>query len=67
MVFYPSYLLKFRTILRFWMRVTPPASGLLLPKINACFGRSKPEAGGVTLSQKRSTVLNFNECDGKIS
>jgi hypothetical protein len=48
------------------MRVTPPASGLLFPKINVCFGTSKPEAGGVTLSQKRSMVLKFNTCDGNL-
>jgi hypothetical protein len=65
MEFYPSYVLKFKTTLRFWMRVTTPASGLPLPKINARFGRSKPEEGRVTLSQKRSMVLNFNTCDGK--
>jgi hypothetical protein len=47
------------------MRVTPPTFGLLLPKINACFGRRKPEAGGVTLSQTRSMALNFNTCDAK--
>jgi hypothetical protein len=46
------------------MRV-PPASGLLLIKINACFGKSNPEAAGVNLSQKRSKVLNFNTRDGK--
>jgi hypothetical protein len=65
MEFYPSYVLKFKTKLHFWVRVTPSASGLLFPKINACYGRSKPEAGGVILSQKRSMVLNFNTCDGK--
>jgi len=47
------------------MRVTPLTSGLFLPKINACFGRRKPEAGGVTLSQKHSMVFNFNTCDAK--
>jgi len=47
------------------MKVTLPASGLLLPKINTCFGRRKPEAGGVTLSQKHSMGLNFNTCHGK--
>jgi hypothetical protein len=47
------------------MRVTPPASGLPLPKMNVRFGRSKPEARRVTLSQKHSMVLNFNTCGGK--
>jgi len=43
------------------MRVTPR----VIPKINACFGRRRPEAGRVTLSQKCSTVLNCNTCDAK--